>query len=51
MTKSELIDVGDDVTLYGQLFKVIGLYDSYALLQDDDGYEYEWVDIELLDIE
>lgn len=50
MTKSEIIDIGDDVTVYGQTFIVIGLYDNYALLQDDDGNEYDWIDIELLDI-
>ena len=49
MTKSELLEVGDQVTLYGETFTVKEIANDYALLEQD-GEEYDYVDIELLDI-
>ena len=49
MTKSEMIEVGDEVTLYGEIFTVKEIVNGYALLEQD-GDEYDFIDIELLDI-
>lgn len=49
MTKSELLEVGDEVTLYGEVFTVKEIANGYALLEQD-GEVYDYVDIELLDI-
>jgi hypothetical protein len=49
MEKKELLDVGDEVQVYGQTFTIKEIVNDYALLEQD-GDEYDLVDIELLDI-
>ena len=49
MDKKDLIDVGDEVQVYGQTFTVKEIVNDYALLEQG-GDEYDLVDIELLDI-
>ncbi len=49
MTKSEMIEVGDEVTLYCEIFTVKEIVNGYALLEQDED-EYDFIDIELLDI-
>ena len=49
MDKTDFFDVGDEVELYGQTFLIKEIVNGYALLEQD-GDEYDLVDIELLDI-
>lgn len=49
MEKKELLDVGDEVQVYGQTFVIKEIVNDYALLEQD-GEEYDLIDIELLDI-